>query len=90
VFGKWLVPHVLVYESPKVLWWSGDVPRPQSFVDITPVMERKLEALAAYATQARPSPHIRSEESVRAMACLRGKEIGVDYAEAFGILRTIL
>jgi LmbE family N-acetylglucosaminyl deacetylase len=90
VFGKWLVPHVLVYESAKVMWWSGDVPRPQSFVDITTVLDRKLEALAAYATQARPSPHIRSEEAVRAMACLRGKEIGVEYAEAFGVLRTIL
>lgn len=90
VFGKWLVPHVLVYESPKIMWWSDDVPRPQSFVDITPVIDRKLEALAAYATQARPSPHIRSEESVRALACLRGKEIGVEYAEAYGVLRTIL
>lgn len=90
VFGKWLVPHVLVYESPKVMWWSGDVPRPQSFVDITTVIDRKMEALAAYTTQARPSPHIRSEESVRALACLRGKEIGVDYAEAYGVLRTIL
>lgn len=90
VFGKWLVPHVLVCESPKIMWWSGDVPRPQSFVDITSVIDRKLEALAAYATQARPSPHIRSEEAVRAMACLRGKEIGVEYAEAYGVLRTIL
>lgn len=90
VFGKWLVPHVLVYESPKIMWWSNDVPRPEAFVDISAVIDRKLEALAAYATQARPSPHIRSEESVRALACLRGKEIGVDYAEAFRVLRTVL
>jgi LmbE family N-acetylglucosaminyl deacetylase len=90
VFGKWLVPQVLVYESPKIMWWSGDVPRPQAFVDITALMDRKLEALAAYATQARPSPHIRSEESVRALACLRGKEIGVGYAEAYQVLRTVL
>jgi LmbE family N-acetylglucosaminyl deacetylase len=90
VFGKWLVPHVLVYESPKIMWWSDDVPRPQSFVDISDVLDRKQEALAAYATQARPSPHIRSPESVAALACLRGKEIGVEYAEAFGVLRTVL
>jgi LmbE family N-acetylglucosaminyl deacetylase len=90
VFGKWLVPHVLVYESPKIMWWSGDVPRPQVFVDITTVLDRKLEALDGYATQARPSPHIRSHESVEALACLRGKEIGVEYAEAYGALRSIL
>jgi N-acetylglucosamine malate deacetylase 1 len=90
VFGKWLVPHVLVYESPKIMWWSNDVPRPEAFVDITEVMDRKLGALAAYRTQARPSPHIRSDESVRALACLRGKEIGVDYAEAYRVLRTVM
>lgn len=90
VFGKWLVPHVLVYESSKVMWWSDDVPRPEVFVDISEVLDRKLEALAAYASQARPSPHIRCEESVTALACLRGKEIGVEHAEAFGVLRTIL
>lgn len=90
VFGKWLVPHVLVYESPKIMWWSEDVPRPQSFVDISDVLDRKQEALAAYTTQARPSPHIRSPESVAALACLRGKEIGVEHAEAFGVLRTVL
>lgn len=90
VFGKWLVPQVLVYESPKVMWWSEDVPRPECFVDITEVMDRKLEALAAYGTQARPSPHIRSPEAVSALACLRGKEIGVEQAEAFKVLRSVL
>jgi LmbE family N-acetylglucosaminyl deacetylase len=90
VFGKWLVPQVLVYESPKVMWWVDKIPRPEAFVDISGVLDRKLEALAAYATQARPSPHIRSPESVTALACLRGKEIGVDHAEAFKVLRTVL
>ena len=90
VLGKWLVPEVLVYESPKVMWWVDKIPRPEAFVDITDVLDRKIEALAAYATQARPSPHVRSTESITALACLRGKEIGVEYAEAFKVLRTIL
>ena len=34
------------------------------------VLDRKLEALSAYRSQARPSPHIRCEESVTALACL--------------------
>jgi LmbE family N-acetylglucosaminyl deacetylase len=90
VFGKWLVPQVLVYESPKIMWWSEDVPRPEAFVDISDVLDRKQAALAAYKTQARPSPHIRSPEAVAALACLRGKEIGVEHAEAFKVLRTVL
>lgn len=90
VFGKWLVPNVLVYESPKIMWSSGDIARPVAFVDISSLMPTKLAALAAYTTQARPSPHIRSPESVTALACLRGKEIGVEHAEAYGVLRSIL
>lgn len=90
VFGKWLVPTVLVYESPKIMWWRGDIPRPEVFVDISDVLDRKQAALAAYVTQARPSPHIRAPEAVEALACLRGKEIGVEFAEAFKVLRTIL
>ena len=61
--------------------------QPQS---LSAVIDRKLEALAAYRTQARPSPHIRCEEAVTALACLRGKEIGVEHAEAFKVLRSIL
>jgi LmbE family N-acetylglucosaminyl deacetylase len=90
VFGKWLVPNVLVYESPKIMWWRESIPRPEAFVDITDTLERKQRALAGYATQARPSPHIRSADSVEALACLRGKEIGVEFAEGFKVLRAVL
>jgi LmbE family N-acetylglucosaminyl deacetylase len=90
VFGKHLVHQVLVYESPKIMWWSGDVPRPQAFVDITTTLDRKLKALATYETQARPAPHIRSPEAVTALARLRGAEIGVDHAEAYAVLRSVL
>ncbi len=90
VFGKWLVPTVLVYESPKVMWWRSDIPRPEIFVDITDHLDRKQQALAAYRTQARPSPHVRSPEAVAALACLRGKEIGTEHAEAYKVLRAVL
>lgn len=90
VFGKWLVPHILVYESPKIMFWRENVPRPEVFVDISDHLGIKQEALAAYVTQARPSPHIRAPESVEALACLRGKEIGVEFAEAYKVLRTVM
>ncbi len=86
-FGKWLVPRVLTYEMSKLQWAASPLPRFASFCDITDVMETKLEAVRRSETLLRPSPHIRSLDSVRALATLRGAEIGVTYAEAFGVLR---
>lgn len=89
--GKWLVPHVLSYEMSKIQWAAQPLPRSTAYVQLSPAhLETKLEALRRYATQSRPSPHIRSEESVTALATLRGKEIGAAYAEASCVLRTVL
>jgi LmbE family N-acetylglucosaminyl deacetylase len=90
VFGKWLVPHVMTYESPKLNWSSEPLPRPAASCDITAHLETKLELVRLYASQLRPSPHVRSLESITALAEIRGKEIGVRYAESFGVLRTII
>jgi LmbE family N-acetylglucosaminyl deacetylase len=89
-FGKWLVPHVLAYEMTKIQWASEPLPRAAAFCDITEVIDTKLEAIRAYRTQLRPSPHIRSLESVKALATIRGAEIGVPFAEAYQVLRTTL
>ena len=89
-FGKWLVPHVLAYEMTKIQWAAEPLPRFGAFCDITDVLETKLESVRRYATMLRPAPHIRSLESVRALATIRGAEIGVQAAEAFAVLRTTL
>ena len=89
-FGKWLVPHVLTYEMTKIQWAEEPLPRAAAFVDITDVLETKHESIRRYATMFRPSPHIRSLESVDALATIRGAEIGVAAAEAFEVLRTVL
>jgi len=89
-FGKHLVPHVLTYEMTKINWAAEPLPRPVAYCDISEQLGVKLEAVKRYVTQLRPSPHIRSLESVSALANIRGKEIGVEYAEAFGVLRTVI
>jgi len=88
--GKWLVPHVLTYEAPKLGWAAQPAPRSPVYCDISSALERKLEALRLYASQLREDPHIRSTEALTALAALRGKEIGVRHAEAFGVLRSVL
>jgi N-acetylglucosamine malate deacetylase 1 len=89
-FGKWLTPHILGYEMTKLQWASEPLPRFGAFTDISEHMETKLEAVRRYKTMLRPSPHIRSLESVKALATIRGAEIGVTYAEAFSVLRATL
>jgi N-acetylglucosamine malate deacetylase 1 len=89
-FGKWLTPQVLAYEMTKIQWAAEPLPRFAAFSDITNQMDTKLESIRRYTTMHRPSPHIRSEESVKALATIRGAEIGVAYAEAFQVLRTAL
>jgi LmbE family N-acetylglucosaminyl deacetylase len=89
-FGNWLTPNVLGYEMTKLQWAAEPLPRFGAFADITEHIETKLEAVRRYRTMLRPSPHIRSLESVKALATIRGAEIGVTYAEAFSVLRTTL
>ena len=90
VFGKHLVPHVMTYEMTKLNWAAEPLPRSAAYCDISEHIATKYEAVKCHATQLRPSPHIRSLESVGALASIRGKEVGVEYAEAFGVLRSVV
>lgn len=62
---------------------------PQHFVDITEEFPRKVNSLSCYESEMREFPHSRSIEAVEALARLRGATIGVHYAEAFSVIRTI-
>jgi len=86
-FGGWLIPNVWAYEQTKLCFAWESLPRPSIFVDITDVLEAKLESIRRYRTQFRPVPHVRSLDNVTGLARIRGSEIGVDFAEAFQALR---
>lgn len=62
---------------------------PQHFVDVTGLLDMKLRALAHYTTEMRPFPHPRSAEAVTALAQLRGSSVGLQAAEAFGVVYQI-
>jgi N-acetylglucosamine malate deacetylase 1 len=86
---KFFPKNVWTYEIPKIIW--SDAPfKPAFYVDITDAIEDKIDGVKLYPTQLREPPHIRSPENVRTLAYLRGSEIGVDYAEAFTVLRSVL
>jgi LmbE family N-acetylglucosaminyl deacetylase len=63
--------------------------KPNFFVDITDTIDKKLEALLHYDVEMRPYPHPRSYEGVKQLAGIRGMTIGVQYGEAFEIVRRV-
>jgi len=85
------VRRVLCYETPSSTEQAPPLPEtaflPNSYVNISDYVERKLEALQCYQTETRNFPHPRSEEAVKALATRRGVEGGFQAAEAFLILR---
>ena len=63
---------------------------PTSLVDISGTFERKLEIMELYKTEIHPEPLPRSPSAIRALARFRGATIGVEYAEAFMLMREIV
>jgi LmbE family N-acetylglucosaminyl deacetylase len=60
---------------------------PNTFFDITEVLDTKLEALKAFKSQMKSFPNERSLEAVTALAKFRGATVGFAAAEAFVLLR---
>lgn len=74
-------------------WSTADVGpafRPQLYVDVSDMLERKLKALEAYHGEMRAFPHARSIDAVAALARLRGSQVGCHAAEAFMLLRQVI
>ena len=73
--------------------WGGFYPHklfvPNIFIDIGATIEEKLDALSAYRDELRTWPHPRSVEAVRDRAKVVGSEVGIAYAEAFQLIRTV-
>jgi LmbE family N-acetylglucosaminyl deacetylase len=63
---------------------------PNVFVDISPYLEIKMEAMRMYASQIKTFPNERSEESLRALATLRGSTVNHFAAEAFYLVRQVI
>lgn len=62
---------------------------PTVFTDVTEFIEQKLEIMGLYESELQPSPLPRALDSLRALARVRGATIGVEYAEAFMLVREV-
>jgi LmbE family N-acetylglucosaminyl deacetylase len=85
---------VFAFEVPSATAWAGPSPDrafvPTHYVAIEATLDRKIEAMEAYATERQRTPHPRAPESLRAWARYRGTQVGLDAAEAFVTVRTIV
>ncbi len=62
---------------------------PNVFENIKDTIEQKKKALLCYKTEAHEYPHPRSPEAIEYLARKRGNEVGLEFAEAFQLIREI-
>lgn len=87
------VRTIYCFEVPSSTEWQtpGISPfTPNVFVEISPYLESKQQALQVYHRELRQSPHIRSLEAIQALGCWRGNSVGMFHAEAFCMVRSLI
>lgn len=91
------LPHsqmekIFAFDVPSATGWDpmATAFQPNYFLDATTLIDTKMDAIAAYAEELRPFPHVRSREAIRARATAWGTQMGLASAEPFMILREIV
>jgi LmbE family N-acetylglucosaminyl deacetylase len=86
------VKTVLSFETPSSTEWRFvESFQPNFFVNVTAHIDQKIKAFDCYSeTEGRPFPFPRCTEGLRTFAKFRGMQVGVDYAEAYHLVRTIV
>lgn len=87
------VKELVTFEVPSSTEWAFarvEPPfRPNLFVDVSRTIEVKVKALQRYEEEVRSFPHPRSPEALRVLARRWGSAVGVQYAEAFELIRSV-
>jgi LmbE family N-acetylglucosaminyl deacetylase len=89
---KGVVRTVLSFETPSSTEWRFvDAFAPNFFIDVTEYIDLKIKAFDCYSeTEARPFPFPRCEQGLRTYASFRGMQVGVQCAEAFQLVRSVI
>jgi LmbE family N-acetylglucosaminyl deacetylase len=89
---KETVKKIYSFEVPSSTEWGGPERKnyfvPNVFVDVSDTFNRKINALKSYKSEIRKFPHPRSLKGVKILAQKRGMEVGLNYAEAFELIRS--
>jgi len=87
------VRRIYSYETLSETEWaapkSDDAFIPTTFIDISDVFSKKLEAMQCFRTQLKEFPNPRSIKAIESLSLYRGSTVGVYHAEAFITIRVI-
>ncbi len=84
------VKEIFSFEIPSSTEWNYPLSfSPNVFYDISEIIDVKLMALEEYKTELREYPHPRSLEGVKLIAKNWGMKVGLNYAEAFKVVRIV-
>lgn len=72
------------WQSPNLMTFN-----PDTFIDISNYMDKKIDTLKLYVKEMRQPPHSRSIENIIRLNALRGSAVGLQYAESFCTVRVI-
>lgn len=91
--GNYTVKKILSFEVLSSTEWNnqtqGNIFIPNTYIDISKTMDKKLAAMQCYESEIRNYPHPRSLEGIKILAQKRGLEVGLKYAEAFNLIRSV-
>lgn len=87
------IKKVLMYECISETEFAPALPEkafiPNYYVDITGFLNKKLEIMEIYESEVSEHPFPRSLRNIAALATFRGASVGVEYAEAFQLIKFI-
>lgn len=89
------VKTIVTFETPSGTEWQAsndpDKFSPNMYVEVTKAdIDAKIKGMESYEFERREYPHPRSPEALELLSRMRGVQVGVNYAEAFQIIRTII
>lgn len=87
------IKQVLMYECISETEFAPSLPEktfmPNYYVDISDYLSQKLEIMKIYESEIGEHPFPRSLRNLEALATFRGASVGVEYAEAFQLVKYI-
>jgi LmbE family N-acetylglucosaminyl deacetylase len=91
--GRFGVRRILTYETLSSTEAAPPLPErvfiPTVYTDITPFIDAKIQIMNLFESEAQPELSPRGGSAIRALARYRGATIGVEYAEAFMLIREV-
>lgn len=87
------IRELLFFETVSSTEWqimtADKIFKPNIYVDVTEFIDKKRQALKLYTSEMRDYPHPRSYKGIELLAQYRGLTVGVHYAEAYMLGRSI-